>query len=263
MKNVLIALTLTVSLLAGSLAVSQDRKLTMGAGGPPAAAGNCGITDATAYWNLDEASGTRLDQLNGCGGSGCDLTDNNTVTQATGKVGSAASFASASSEFLSRADDATLSMGDIDYSFTAWVYLDSLGATQAIVGKDNGTSEYLLYITASNLGDYENADVNFVIANTFGALTTGTWYFLFAYHDAVGNQIGISVNDGTIDTASTTVPGVDGTDEFRIGARSAGTPLYLNGRIDEVLLIKRKLPATEVTCIYNSGAGRTMSGGVL
>lgn len=31
------------------------------------------------YLKLEETSGTRYDELNGCGGSGCDLTDNNTV----------------------------------------------------------------------------------------------------------------------------------------------------------------------------------------
>ena len=65
-------------------------------------------TNLIAYWKLDEASGTRNDSK-----GANHLTDNNTVTQAVGKVGNAAQFTLANSEYLSIADNADLSAGDI------------------------------------------------------------------------------------------------------------------------------------------------------
>jgi len=60
-------------------------------------------TSSFIYWDLDEASGTRVNSGGVCG-TDCDLSDNNTVTQDTtneveGTAG--ASFASANNEYLS------------------------------------------------------------------------------------------------------------------------------------------------------------------
>src|SRR3989304_1655390 len=75
-----------------------------------------------AYWRLEEASGTRLDELSGCGGGGGDLADINTVTQNTGVIGNAGQFVAASSEDLSYADEIDLNVGgNIDVAFVAWL----------------------------------------------------------------------------------------------------------------------------------------------
>src|SRR3990167_8248201 len=82
---------------------------------------NCTLpTSLMAYFKLDEASGTRVDSK-----STNDLTDNNTVTQAVGKVANAAQFTSANSEYLSIGDTLDLSTGDIDFTISGWMYPDS------------------------------------------------------------------------------------------------------------------------------------------
>src|SRR3990167_5318802 len=84
-----------------------------------------------AYYNLDEASGTRADSV----GSN-DLTDNNTVTQETGIVGSSTQHTSPNNEYLSVADTADLSMADIDFTVAAWFYMDSkVGDDRNILSK--------------------------------------------------------------------------------------------------------------------------------
>ena len=86
------------------------------------------LTDLAAYWQLDEASGGRADSI-----GGNDLTDTNTVTQAAGKIDTAAHFTAANNESLSIADNAALSMGDDDFTLAAWVYLDSKGPNNQII----------------------------------------------------------------------------------------------------------------------------------
>src|SRR5678815_5281605 len=92
------------------------------------------LTDSLiAFWELEEASGTRVD-AHGAN----DLSDNATVTSAAGKVGTAADFEVGNSEFLSIVDNPDLSVADIDFTWCAWVNSESLDTTRYILSK--GTS---------------------------------------------------------------------------------------------------------------------------
>lgn len=212
--------------------------------------------DLIAFWNLDEASGTRNDAL-----GANHLTDNNTVTQDTGKIGSAAQFTAANSEFLSIADNTNMSTGDIDFTFAGWVYLDTKGAVRDICTKwgASGQFEYILLYNntpdrfefyVSNNGTATVA----VTASTLGSPATGTWYFLVAYHDSVNNLIGISGNNGGFNTAAHTTGVFNSTSPFQFGAK-ASSPSYHNGRLDAWGFWKRVLTSNQITILYNAGAG--------
>src|SRR5881394_1372626 len=73
------------------------------------------LTSLVAHWKLDQTSGLRADSH-----GGNDLADFNTVTFAAGKIGNAASFLGVNEESLGAADNAALSMGDIDFSIALW-----------------------------------------------------------------------------------------------------------------------------------------------
>lgn len=219
-----------------------------------------------AYWNLEEAGGTRDDQK-----GPYDLTDNNTVTQAAGKKGSASQFTRANSEYLRIVDNAALSTGDIDFTIAAWVYLDSKPGTHMVIAsKDNvngsGTREWILMWDADvnrlrlSLLDASANDDN-VFANAFGAVSTATWYFVVAWSDAAANTLNIQVNNGTVDSKSTAIVGNDSTAAFKIGAiGTSGSPSnFWDGRIDEVGFWKKVLTAQERADLYNTGVGTTYS----
>jgi len=88
-------------------------------------------TSLVAFWTLDETSGTRLDTLNGCGGAGCDLTAAGVGGgYDTGKIGNA--WKNTNTGYLSHADDADLSTGNIDFSVNAWVYATAFSANPVI-----------------------------------------------------------------------------------------------------------------------------------
>ena len=230
------------------------------------------ITNLIWWWKLDEASGTRVDSVTATAN---DLTDNNTVTNAAGIAGQAGQFTLANSEYLSRADNASLSCGDIDFSWACWVYADSLPATVGpIVTKDmsgGGLREYSLIWAGSAANRFRfTAFVavdsgQIVNADTFGAPSTGTWYFLVVWHDATANTVNIQVNDGTADsTATAGALQAESTATFAIGSRAInGFTEFWNGRIDEVGFWKRTLTVAERTYLYNAGAGRTWSGGLI
>src|SRR3990167_7413471 len=160
----------------------------------------------------------------------CDLWSDSSFQHAGVKSGNAAQFTAANSEYLSIADNAALSMGDIDFMIAGWVYLDSLptsGNNMTIVGKwlEATVREYMVIVNNTggtirfqgfvrNTADTVSASTT---AETFGTPETGTWYFVVFYHNATTNLIGISVNDGAFDTAATTGGVNDGNSAFTLG----------------------------------------------
>lgn len=189
-----------------------------------------------SHWKLNEASGNATDEL-----GGNTLTDNNTVTSQTGKLGNARQFTKANSEYLSRADNASLSTGDIDFWFSAWVYADSLtaGNYPGIVSKSNDASnyEYVLFHDGDTnrlifrVSPDGSATTN-VTASAHGALSTATWYFVLVWHDSAGNTINIRVNHGTANSQAHTTGVADGVSAFVMGRLF--NIYYWDGRIDSV-----------------------------
>jgi hypothetical protein len=215
------------------------------------------VSSAVAAWALDEASGTRVDQV----GSN-DLTDNNTVGSGTGIFGgSAADFEADNDEYLSHADNADLSTGDITFMLRVWVKLESKRQYGSMVNKwtsggnlefeliyESGPDRFLFYVSSSG------SNAQSVVANNFGAPSTGTWYLLHAWHNATTNEIGISVNGGTADTVSWSNGVFNSTETFYVGG-FAGTVGWDGLMSDLVFLKGYALDATERTEDYNSGAG--------
>ena len=180
--------------------------------------------------------------------------------------GMAAQFTAATSEYLSIADNAALSMGDIDFTIETWVYKDSSPANNmVIVSKHNTTDnkrEYQLfwknttdkfYFVVSNDGT-TSAEVK---SDTLGNPSNGQWYHIIAWHDATANTINIQVNNGTADSTAHTTGVLDSDSPFQLGARATATPAeFWDGRIGVSRVWKRTLTAAEKTYLYNAGVGR-------
>jgi Concanavalin A-like lectin/glucanases superfamily len=212
------------------------------------------IDGLVSYWRLEEVGSD--DRLDAHGSN--DLTAEGGVGGATGKLGGAGSFDGVG-DYLSHADNADLSTGDVGFTIQAWVYLDTTTGGQDLVAKDSsgGFGEYLLGVTD---GEFRfqvtdsGGNTDLVQATNFGTASTGTWYLVHAWHDSVNNQIGIAVNAGTPNTKSYTAGVADSTRAFQLGVRAGGSS-YLEGRLDAVALWKRVLSSSERSQLYNSGAG--------
>jgi hypothetical protein len=207
-----------------------------------------------AYWKMDETSGTRYDShaVN-------HLTDNNTVGYGTGKINNAANFVYANVEYFTIADNADLSTGDIDFTISMWVNLANITSTHYLMSRlETSRYEYRLsyqvtqhqfrWIVYHNGGSTPYALID---AANFGTPITNTWAFIVAWHDAVSDQIGISVNNGVANTASSIGIVISNT----AATTYIGHPgLPMAGMIDEVGFWKRKLTDAEITCLYGGGS---------
>jgi hypothetical protein len=117
---------------------------------------------------------------------------------------------------------------------------------------NNSTDRFNWLVSSDGVGNTP------VIASTFGAPSLATWYQIICWHDAAANQIGISVNDGSANTASHTTGVFDSTAPFRIGAQGGGAPStgsYWDGLLSKCRFWKRVLTSGERTQLYNAGAG--------
>lgn len=211
-------------------------------------------TNLIAWWQLEEASGTRNDSH-----STNHLADNNAVTRAAG-INSYGSFhVAASLQYLSIADNVALSWGDIDASVCGWVKFTTKTATMIMLGKWNAAVNHREYNIGYNFGadrfqfavSNDGTTQKIVNADNLGSPSAGVWYFLYGYHDSVNNVVGISVNNGTANTAAHTTGVLDSDSPFEIGRISSGG--YMDGVIDNVAVFKKLLTANELLTLYNGG----------
>lgn len=190
--------------------------------------------------------------------NGLTMTDNNTVTTVAGKVGTAGDFERNLTEFLSRADEALLSTGNIDFTVAAWVQVETTGTRhigskgQEYAFKIEGLDAACRFIFGIANGVVE------VTANTFGAPALLTWYYAQAQHDAVNNLLRIRVNNGAWNqiTTGATVP-VDAAVDFQIGA--LGGIANWDGLINQFAFWKAKKSDADLNEIYNAGSGLAFS----
>lgn len=208
------------------------------------------LASLIAHWRLNESSGIRGDSH-----AGLDLADINTVGSAAGKLNNAASFIAANEESLDAADSPALSMGNFDFTIAGWVWFDTVDST-GLAGKWSTLSlEYIVYCDGTNLRFYasSNGTNAFFVTNTH-ALSTSTWYFFVAWHDAAADTINLSINNNAAASAAHSLGVHDGNAGFHLGQNEEGLT-YLNGRLDSVSVWKRLLSANERTQLYNAGLG--------
>lgn len=204
-----------------------------------------------------------LADINDATGRGNTLTNTNAVTFVSGKVGNAANFVVASTQYLTRASTADLQTGAIDFTVAGWVNLASKTTFRMLACKYSpGLAEWLLYYNPGGSDRFafqtyvlaSEASLGNVIATSFGSPSTGVWYFVCVQQIAAGPQLRISVNDGTVNTVTPTGTPTAGSGNFQIGAYRNGA-LTHDGLIDELGIWKKALTAGEITQLYNAGSG--------
>ena len=247
-----------ISTIGGQILVSPTNELIADVSASGVVGGTDDMyTNMVAYWALDQASGTRLDSR----GTN-HLTDRNTVTSTTGKIGLAAQFDRANSERLNIADNTALSAGDVLLYAKGFVYPtldDGNSHTIAAKGGSSGNRAWTLAINWAGSNNrfeftvYSPADAATTVVSA--AISINTWYSVEIWHNPTSNLIGLSVN-GTETTAAFSAGIKDDTGNFTLGALSSTN--HFTGLIDEFFIIKGYIPdSTRRTWLYNSGNGRS------
>lgn len=205
-------------------------------------------TSLVSYWELEEVSGTRVDSH----GSN-DLTDNNTVGQATGLQGNAADFDDTNSEYLSGGDVLDITT-DRSYAFatkfeTAGTYL------QPFVYKWGAGDSHMFDYYNGALRFRTSSDGSSSILKTVSwSPSTATWYCVAVTFDLSAGEVKFYVDGSQQGTTQTGLhTSIYNTSEpFVIGRNSATGGSKFDGILDEYGAWNKVLTSTEISDICNS-----------
>lgn len=214
-----------------------------------------------AYWPLNETAASGDVTAKDESGKGYNLTSNNSVLSAIGKIGDARAFVAANSEFLSIASNADMQFGQKDWTISCWFNAGSFSGQ--LIAKDlSGQREVELRTSANNNNSllfliYHSSGGGGTSISLSGGLSTGVWYFMAARYVASTNTFTGRFN---ATTSNLTLPAGQtansGTAQLQVGARAfVGARDFFTGQIDEVAKWNRALSNAELDALYNSGNG--------
>lgn len=216
------------------------------------------VDNLVSYWKL----GDTADSV----GSNT-LTNNGTVTFSAGKIGNAANFVAASSQYLSRADNASLSITG-DMTLSMWVYISTQpsGTYYVLGSKYLGTGNQRSFefrygdVAGTKKFEFRNSSdgtgANTAIGTIDSSLATTTWTHVVCVYTASAGTAQIYVNGSSVGTISSLKTNIfDSTALYGIGGNNNGDGDFLNGSLDEYGIWSRTLSGAEITALYNSGAG--------
>lgn len=201
------------------------------------------------YAQLDESSGNAYDEIGPLTGTASNIT----YTE-SGKIGRCFTF-NGSSSVVNFGDNIEPTTA---ISIFAWIKATSLSTETAIVYKTDystgwcgyrltvGSSGYLGFLLGDNTGG--------LLDITYGTgLANSAWRFVGATWD--GSTAYMWIDTGKRSGASWTSTIVHLSTNLCLGSSSSA--MWWPGEIDEVGIWNRALTDSEVTELYNSGAGKT------
>ncbi len=224
----------------------------------------------TAWWPLDETSGTTANDLAGVPNNG---THVNGPTPVPGKVAGALRFDGVN-DHVRVSDHPELDVGTGNFTLDAWVRTQASFSVVVLVDKRSGPTPlgYSLFLSNGRLG-FQMANgvgssicaptptpgvacVNYVA--TAPNVADGQWHHVAAVVDRANATSGVRLYvDGVQVFAGAPLTGnLDNASDLYLGMRTPAQQGggFFPGDLDEVQLIKRALTPQEIQAIFQAGA---------
>jgi hypothetical protein len=180
-------------------------------------------------------------------------------TQTPTAYDNAASF-NGTNQFLSVADNASINLSGTNFTLSCWYFVSALNTANAYV-----FGKAVLNLLPLDYGFRINANTTttqflWSTSGSYSVLTgpsvvLGAWNHLTIVFDGTNLTM---YGNGVAGTPVAMPAAIQNTaNPLSIGLAGANNSQYLNGRVAAFGLWKRALTASEVTALFNSGAGRT------
>jgi hypothetical protein len=186
-------------------------------------------------------------------------------TQTPSSYDNAASF-NGTNQFLSVASNSTLTVTGSSFTFAFWANTPNTSSGMVISKSDeNNAREFQIVLnTGGSLGFTVFPDGTFAnrkdLNSGASAFIANTWnFFVCRYDSSGGGTMGISINGQAFNSlGSVGAITQTNTNTLTLGCFvNTASGLNYNGRLAGVGFWKRALTASEVTALFNNGAGRT------
>lgn len=228
---------------------------------PPAVMSGSLLTNLLAYWNLNESVGARADAT----GNGYTMTEQsvtfdgngnsvfggatNSIVNNTGLISSCPFFND--QYFLANSSITLNGLSAVSMSF--WFKGNTNGRYNLVGAYDGaGNDEMLVYTGGKGPIRFLIGDLYEIVSST--TLDTTSWYHVAC---TFGSSTGKLYINGNLEGTTTATSSLVGVTPFCIGDSYQNGIVPFNGSIDEVGLWNKTLTASEVTSLYNGGAGKT------
>jgi hypothetical protein len=170
----------------------------------------------------------------------------------------AAQFAGSSNQFLTRADNAALSMGaGVTMTLCGWLYPTSVAAQSQVISKFTGAaagSEYTVQLSTAAVAVLRVSDGTTLRSSNGVTLALNQWSFFMGQYD--GTNLYASRNAGAFTAAATGADIQNGVLALRLGTDSNALNGF-TGSLSQVGIWKRALTTAEITTLYNGGKGQS------
>lgn len=176
------------------------------------------------------------------------------VDPKAGKFGKAAEFVRSNSEVLRATDAEMFRFGAHSFTISVWVKLTSKPGNGGIIARWDPSNtiyqEWRLgyFSTQDRFGfgilDTQQASQT-VFANNLGSPNTGQWYHILAWYDHANLKINIQIDGGEIDSQSLAYAVDPGTVQVTTGNLGYAATWFLDGLVDELVLIEKVLTVDE------------------
>lgn len=223
------------------------------------------LTNLILYYKLDEPSGTTVDDATGIQ----DATTNATVSSTGGIIGGSETF-DGSTDCIDAPYNASQTLSGTSCSVSCWVYITTLPSSasheayliRGTKGEDPWETVYLTVGTDNvvyfHVKNSDGTPVDYEVASS-GTLSASTWYHIVGICPGASQALKLYINGSDVSTGAETFTGTinSNTGGWAFGDAYSGGGSGLIGELDEVGIWSKGLSGSEVTELYNSGAGKT------
>lgn len=201
------------------------------------------LTGLTAYYKLDESSGTVQDSV----GSNNETSSNNKTPGVSGLIINAIDLSGTTSYVYI---GGTFTGGSNARTMSCWIKADVTTGNRFMLSYGTDAPQQMFGITTFNTNRIWFT-ANSADDDSGVTFNTTDWFFCVFVYDGA-DQIGY-VNG--VEKTRRTVSLNTGTGNFTIGNYPAQTGVSWDGKIDEIGFWSRALTGAEITQLYNGGAG--------
>lgn len=199
------------------------------------------------YWTLNETSGAiAKDSLGLINGS----IENAVINQA-GKID--ASYDFQNNAVINWSDQSWIA-GITQLSFSYWMNLDAC-VNDGIFGQaENSDASFSTYCTATNTLNFVAYKTWTDTASTISTIATGSWIHVVGTYNTT--RLNLWLNGTLVGSDTTSLPTslFDSTSHLLAG-RYYSNLYYMDGKLDEIAIWNRTLTDSEISDLYNNGAG--------
>lgn len=190
------------------------------------------------------------------------LTNNNTATLTTGKIGNGVNLVRASNQYLSIASGSAADFNPSgDFTVALWANLTSIPGEMVAVSKFLTTGNqraWDLEISASSGWAWtcSSGGVATVTASSGTVPSLGVWHCVIAWYDSTAQRIRMKVNDNASISSVAYTGGLFACNaDLNIGSLNNGGFARWNGKLDNIIFWNRVLTNAEHSLFYRSGVG--------